>query len=184
MKNLITILTLTAFISSCSYFKKEPKEVFIIEDDRFVNIENNYIIEAEFAPNTIYDDTITPEVYSVVATRAVNKMLDETRSVYENLSSTFLYVTASKKMSDNLPDGFYFAEKTIKEIINGSRTYTIVSNIKDADYYLETLVSKIELPGQTPAIQYKLIMFDKDDTKIGEWVETIHKVTNDDRNWL
>lgn len=180
MKKLLTILLASSFLSSC-YMGNTKKDEVITEE---VN-KNAYIIDAPYGMEGLYDETTTPEVYSIVATRAVNKMLDDTRPIYENLGSTFIYIMEPKKMKGDVTNGFYLSQRVTRNIIEGSKTYTVVNNMKETDYYLETLISKIEIEGQdSPIIQYKLMMFDKSDRKVNEWIETIRKVKNDDRSWL
>ena len=65
-----------------------------------------------------------------------------------------------------------------------SRTYTVVNNLNDADYYLETQIKEIPVQGaETPIIEYKIILNDKDNNKINEWTETIRQLQNDDKSW-
>ena len=88
------------------------------------------------------------------------------------------------KVEDDLPNGFYLSQNETKRIINASRTFTVVNNLNDADYYTETLIKKIQIEGRDePIIQYKLMLFDKGNNKINEWSETIRQVENDDKSW-
>lgn len=87
-------------------------------------------------------------------------------------------------MSKTLPDGLYYAKDATRQIIEGSRTYTVVNNLNDADYYLETQIKEIPVQGaETPIIEYKIILNDKDNNKINEWTETIRQLQNDDKSW-
>lgn len=131
-----------------------------------------------------YEYAIAPQVYGILANRITNKMLDDTKTVYENLSPPFLYVMEIKKEDANLPDGFYYANKVTKEILKNSRTFRMVNNMNDADYFLETIVSTYSTSdSETPIIVYKMILFDNQNNKINEWAETIARVQNDDQSW-
>lgn len=185
LEKILTILLTPALLTACytTYEDEEPlqeREVIVIERE-----VNAYKIDTPYGMEGLYDETTTPEVYSIVATRAVNKMLDDTRPIYENLGTTFLYIMEPKKMQGDVENGFYLSQRVTKNIIEGSKTYTIVNSMQEADYYLETLISKINIQGQnSPIIQYKLMMFDKSDRKVNEWIETIRQTKNDDRSWL
>lgn len=179
MKKFLTILLTTSFLTACHSNNYKNEEVY------YEQKANSYIVDTAYGMENLYDETTTPEVYSIVATRAVNKMLDDTRPIYESLGTTFLYIMEPKKMTEEVESGFYLSQRVTRKIIEGSKTYTVVNDMKDADYYLETLISKIELEGQnSPIIQYKLMMFDKSDRKVNEWLETIRQVNNYDRSWL
>lgn len=127
-------------------------------------------------------DAITPEVYAIAATRVTNKMLDQTRNIYENNGETFLYIMEPKKMDRSLPDGFYYAQKLTKDIITGSQTFKPVNNMNEADYYLEVLVDKSGNE-EVPVVIYKMILFDHENVKIDEWSESVKRIRNDDRSW-
>lgn len=141
------------------------------------------VIEYQF-DKKVYEDAIAPQIYGIVATRTTNKMLDDTKNIYENLSAPFLYVMEIKKDDVNLPDGFYYSNQITKEILTNSRTFRLVSNMNDADYYLETIVSTYTTPdNESPIIVYKMILFDNKNVKINEWTENVSRIKNDDKTW-
>ncbi len=145
--------------------------------------ENTYKIDTPYGLENFSNETIAPEIYTIVATRTVNKMLDSTHKMYENKSDNFVYVM-EPKIEDDLPNGFYLSQDVTKKIIDSSRTFTVVNNLNDATYYTETLIKKIQIEGKdAPIIQYKLMLFDKQNNKLDEWSETIRQVENDDRSW-
>lgn len=125
---------------------------------------------------------ITPDVYAIAATRVTNKMLDNSGYIYQSPNDVFIYIMDPKKLDDRLPDGLHAARKVTREIISGSKNYKVATDLNEADYYIQVLVDNIgnELD---PIISYKLILFDKNNQKIDEWVETIKRVKNDDRSW-
>lgn len=167
MKKLVVLLAAAA-AASCSTPQEKPR----------------YIIETPFGQEDVYDETITPEVYAIVATRVTNKMLDQTTAIYEKIPAPTLYVMEVKKEDESLPNGFYHARRVSKDIIKGSRTFTIVENMNDADYYIETIVSAIPLEGiEVPAVKYTLTLYDKDNKQINQWSEAIQQIQNDDKSW-
>ena len=171
-------LWLLLLVAACTAGNVRYEERIIIEEPYLPESEKRYI----GAPGR--DLGITPSVYAIAATRATNKMLDESTDIYENNNSTFLYIMDPKKTDDSLPDGFYYARKTTRDIIEGSRTFKVVNNLNDADYYLETQIKEIPVQGaETPIIEYKIILNDKDNNKINEWTETIRQLQNDDKSW-
>lgn len=131
------------------------------------------------------DVDVMPQVYAIAATRATNKMLDQTQGLYlKKEEKPTLNVVAPQKLNDQLPDGFHYAHKVTMEIIEGSRNYTIVDNLNDADYSLQVLVNALPNPGsETPVIEYQLLMSDKDGKEVGSWVESIKQLQNDDKSW-
>ena len=142
-----------------------------------------FIIDTPQGREDIALEAITPDVYAVVAARATNKMLDQTTAVYEQKPAPKLYVMQIKKSDPNLPDGFYYARQVTQEIIEGSKTFTLVNNLNDADYYLEVMVSPLQIEGKAPALQYKMALFNNQNVQIDQWAEVIQQVQNDDRSW-
>lgn len=175
MKQVLALVLITTLLGACHLNGSSSND----------KNQNVYKIDTPYGVETLYDEKVMPDVFAIAATRSANKILDDTKSIYESKGSTFLFIMEPKKIDEDIPNGLYLAQRTTRDIIEGSRTYTVVNNINDADYYLETLISKIEIDGQqdSPIIQYKVIMFDKEENKINEWVETIRKVKNDDRSW-
>ena len=64
-----------------------------------------------------------------------------------------------------------------KDIISGSKTYEVVNNVNNADFVIDTSADWYVAPDNTtPALQYKLSMYDKSGKKVNEWVEIIRQV--------
>lgn len=161
----------------------EPPEVKIVEipiDENMPipEIPNPYKLQQEI------QEVKTPiaEVYAIPASRAANKMLDDTRNIYEQNGNVFLYITSLKKDDNKIPDGTYKAELLTKKIIEGSNTFKVVSNKNEADYILETFIENIG-SDEEPILEYKMILSDTENNKVKEWIETVRKVRNDDRSW-
>ena len=169
------ILTASAYVllAACTAYSHKAME----EQEQFV-------VETPYAETPAIDDTISPDVYALVAARATNRMLDETAEVYEQNPRPTLYLMQIKNTDENLPDGFYLARRETKDIIEGSGTFTLVNNLNEAQYYLEVSVSPIQLKDkEVPAISYHLSLYTNQNAKIGEWAQMIKQVQNDDKSW-
>ena len=119
----------------------------------------------------------TPEVYVVVATRATNRMLQDTAAIYDNGRTKTVYLKDTKLQSSDLPYGSHRLKGAVKEIISGSKTYDVVNNENHADFIIEGVADWYVTPDNTvPALQYKMSMFDKNGKKVNEWVEIIRQV--------
>lgn len=146
-------------------------------------MENKYAVDDFHGKKHISKHNVMPEVYTIVATRAVNKMLDETKNIYSKPEKTYLFIKDVEKEED-IPNGVYLAETTVKEIIESSRTYTVVNSIEEADYQLESFVGKITVQGyMNKIIQYKMTLLDKKGEKVKEYIETIRETKNSDNSW-
>ena len=119
----------------------------------------------------------SPEVYMVVATRAANRMLQDTSVIYDSGKTKTLYLKDTKLLSKDLPYGSHRLTGVTKDIISGSKTFDIVNNSKNADFIAETSADWYVAPNNTiPALQYTLTLFDKNGKKVNEWVEVIRQV--------
>ena len=164
MKKSAALLLLT-LTTACHVFNDVDVQEIVV-DDPYYEIEQQ----------------ITPDVYAIAATRVTNKMLDNSGYVYQNPEDVFIYIMDPKKLDDRLPDGLHAARKVTREIISGSKNFKVTGDLNEADYYLQALVENIGTEFD-PIISYKLILFDKNNKQIDEWVETLKRVKNDDRSW-
>lgn len=123
-----------------------------------------------------------PETYAIAATRATNRMLDETGALFEESEGSFIYVKDLKKADRQLPDGVYNAARATKNIIRNSRTFKVVDKPDEADYILETVIDNAGTP-EEPILVYKLILYDDGNNLAGQWTETLRRLRNDDRSW-
>ena len=128
-----------------------------------------------------YSAIYMTEAYEIAATRATNKMLDDTAEYYESKPTKKLYIKKIVKTSDNLPDGLYNAQRAIKKIVTGSGTYTVVDKVEDADYLLESNVNELNV-SEIPTIQFKMTINDKDDKPQKAW-SVIIKQMPEDKSW-
>lgn len=64
-----------------------------------------------------------------------------------------------------------------REIIEGSKAFTLVNVREDADYWLDITVSRLnvkDVPGDV--LQYKMVLSDKGGNEVGSWMESIRQV--------
>ena len=125
-------------------------------------------------------ETIMPDVYAILATRATNKMLDETSHIHSQRPAPKLFIR-DIQAGDELPSGFFAAERQVRRIIDGSRTFTLVNNVDDADYTLTIELDKVS--SSVPSVKYTVTLYDDDNEQVNQWIETIRQVGNDDRSW-
>lgn len=118
-----------------------------------------------------------PEAYDVVASRATNRMLQDTAVVYDNGNTKTVFINDTRMLSADLPYGSHRLRGVTKDIIDGSRTFDVVNNANNADFVLQSTADWYVTPNNTmPALQYKLEMFDRNGQKVNEWVEIIRQV--------
>ncbi len=118
-----------------------------------------------------------PEVYDVVASRATNRMLQDTASIYDAGYVKTIYLKDTRLLSSDLPYGSHRLRGVTRDIINGSRAFDVVNNPNNADYVVESSADwYVTQNSQVPALQYKLAMFDRRGQKVNEWVEIIRQV--------
>ena len=118
----------------------------------------------------------SPEAYDVVATRATNRMLQDTSATYGNGQHQTVFLRDTKLLSSDLPYGSHRLKSTTKDIINGSKVYDVVNNSNDANFIVDSSADWYVANNAAPALQYKLAMFDRSGRKINEWVEIIRQV--------
>lgn len=143
------------------------------------------VTETPYGLSNLYEETSASQLYAVVAARATNKMLDQTTEIYERPARPKLYVMQIKKAgAGHVPDGFSHSRRVTREIIDGSKAFTLVNKQEDADYWLDIVVSRLNVEGMPGSLlQYKMILLDQNNNEVGSWMETIRQVQNDDRSW-
>jgi hypothetical protein len=118
----------------------------------------------------------SPEAYDVLATRATNRMLQDTAAIYDAGKTKTIYVKETKLLSSDLPYGSHRLRATTKDIVDGSKTFEVVNNVNNADFIAETSSDWFVSSSAAPALQYKLSLFDRSGRKINEWVEILRPV--------
>ena len=142
-----------------------------------------YVVDTPYVENQTLTENTATEAYAIVAARTVNKMLDETSEYYDKSPRPHLYVMPPEKQDENTQDGIYQARFETINIIEGSKTYVLVNNLNDAEYYLKISAKNISLQNQTPAISYHLALYSADNVQLREWTQVIKQVQNDDKSW-
>lgn len=137
---------------------------------------------ADVQPSYDFQDTYMIKAYETAATRATNKMLDDTADIYEVVPKPKLYIKDIVKNSPNLPDGFHTARRAIKEIAGKSGTYVVVKDMNEADYLLDSSISEFNSAG-LPAILFRMSLNDKTDQPIKAWNVVIRQLSEDQSWW-
>ena len=170
------LLTASAYIllAACTVVSHQAME----ENEQY-EVDTPYV-EAQ----PLDEQETASEAYILVANRTVNKLLDETSEYYDKLPRPKIYVMSPEKQDENTPDGIYQARLETMKILEGSKTYMVVNNLNDADYYLKISAKPIALQGsKMPAISYHLALYSSDNTPLKEWSQVIKQVQNDDKSW-
>lgn len=146
--------------------------------------KEQYTVDTPYVEMPSLLEESAPEAYALVAARTVNKMLDETSSYYDKLPRPSLYVMPTESQANEVPAGIYQARQETIHILEGSKTYTLVNNLNDADYYIKLSATPIRLQNtDIPAISYHLSLYSTDNTLLKEWSQVIKQVQNDDKSW-
>ncbi len=176
MKHLLAILVAVSTTACVRY-----EYVNLPDPNQGTAAENNVIITEVLKTQA---QEITPQDYGILATRITNKMLDDTKSIYEKIPQPKIYVREIIKESPELPDGFYYANKTISEIVKNSKTFVIAPSQGEADYHLQSNVFEYTNPNtKAPLILFNMRLLNKNGEVINQWVESITQLSNDDRSW-
>lgn len=125
------------------------------------------------------------QIYTILASRAANKMLKATVANYAGAKYPPLYIaTPVVEGGAAVPEHAEYAAVVTKDIIAGSHSYAPAARQSQADYVLEAFVrSNSVISRGTAVIVYKLVLKDKRQNEIGVWVETLSPIINDDKSW-
>ena len=160
--------------------------ILLLSGCSLLGINNDKDIDKEQYSNIplSYDfqDVYMTKAYETAATRAANKMLDDTSELYETNQKPNIYIKQIQKTGDNLPDGFYTAQKSLREIIGKSGTFVLVNDMSKADYIIESTVSEFNAAG-LPAILFRLNINTKDEQPYKAWNVVIRQLTEDKSWW-
>ena len=125
---------------------------------------------------------IMPSDYSIVATRAVNKMLLDAPALFATDKSAPLYIADMVQVDRYLPEGSYAAGKTAKEILVTSGMFNIVDDESKAAFVLKSSLNNVNTP-EIPVLLYRLELYDINGDLAGSWQDSLRQVQNDDGSW-
>lgn len=128
------------------------------------------------------DYVISPQVYGIVATRAVNKMLAEAPAIFAADKDAPLYIAETTVIDRHLPEGSYAAGKTAKEILVNSGMFNIVDDESKAAFVLKSSLNNVNTP-EIPVLLYRLELYDINGDLAGSWQDSLRQVQNDDGSW-
>ena len=134
--------------------------------DRYKNIEKNF----------------SPNVYAIIASRVVNKFLNDMPGIFANEENPALYVEEAVYGDRFMPANPEAVTNTTKEIIAGSKMIKIVDDKAIATHILKGRLGNINTP-EVPVFKYGISLYDKDNKLIDKWSDTIRQVQNDDGSW-
>ena len=143
-----------------------------------------YVLDTPRGIVNLWEETVSPEVYEVVATRITNRMLVETEDLYSGVLRPSIYVAEIQSIDGDFDNGFYLSRKIIQNLLIGTKHYKVANSKSVADYYLELMVFKHDVEyGMDKILEFKMTMYDKNNKKVQEFSELIKQVKNDDRSW-
>lgn len=126
---------------------------------------------------------ITPEVYSVLASRVAGKVLDDMPAILANNPNAPVYLAETSQIDRYLPDSADAAGRAAREILVGSNRLNLVSNPSEADYILESSITNSNTP-EMPVISYEMRLFEQSTgNMLNSWMDTVRQVQNDDGSW-
>ena len=124
------------------------------------------------------------QLYTVLGSRTINKMLLETSDLYKNSKPNLFIALPTLDTRNVALSSPEFAEVVAEDIIVGSNTYNVVHSSDQADYILYTYISDANLPNSSkPVIVYRTVLQDRQNKQIGTWVESVSQIANDDKSW-
>ena len=126
---------------------------------------------------------ITPEVYSILASRVAGKVLDDMPAILVNNPDAKIYLAETSQIDRYLPDSADAAGHAAREILVGSNRLNLVSSPSEADYILESSITNSNTP-EVPVISYEMRLFEQSTgNMLNSWMDTVRQVQNDDGSW-
>lgn len=163
----------------CKTFQQQPMPAANVGQEVRVN---NYSVVDYVAPQGLVP--VMPEAYTLASNRTLNRMLKDTALIYQQSPDIKLFIKEASLDAADLPQGSEAGVKSMKRQLQNSRTFNVVDDISQADYYLETKINWLDTPSKTvPAIKYQVKLFDTKGKQINEWVEVIKQADNS-KIWL
>lgn len=122
-----------------------------------------------------------PEAYRLASKRAYERM--EKANMGWCTQKPTIFVQSAQVLSADLPAGTDSGVAEMKKQISESSAFTLSSDASKADYTLETTVDWFDTPTkQVPAIQYRVVVYDKKHNRVDEWVEIVKFADN--QSWI
>jgi len=128
------------------------------------------------------DYVITPEVYSILASRVAGKVLEDSPALFVNNPNAPIYIADMVQIDRYLPDGPNSAGQTAREILVNSKMFNIVDDPQAADYIFESSLTNSNTP-EVPVISYEMRLMDRNGNMLNSWSDTVRQVQNDDGSW-
>lgn len=189
MKRLY-IMPLLAILSACasgSIFGNNPSDSVEPQQENVINQTNEkQEIRPDYAPYYLgrKQGTTTRQIYTVLASRATNKMLKSTEALYAGAKYPSLYVGNPVSEGTAAVEQPEYLTAIVKDIVTGSHSYVLSDKKTQANYVLESFISNNSVAAaNTKVIVYKIILKDNQQKEIGTWVETLSPIMNDDQSW-
>ena len=157
------------------------KEVIIETDNPDKNAQT-YTLTKRADRYKKIDETFSPNVYAIIASRVVNKFLTDLPGIMADVEKPRLYIEETVYGDRYMPSSPDVTTATIKEIIAGSKMIDIVDNEKSATHILKGRISNINTP-EVPVFKYGISLHNSNNVMIDKWDETMRQVQNDDGSW-
>lgn len=144
----------------------------------------NPILVEDYPYKTI--DEATPSVFSSLAEKVTNKLLDKTsRDILTQDKK--VYIVDVRALDEGVPDGFHYSIMNIEKIIEGVTSFTVVGSKDNPDYFIEPKIAKIEVETDNKDIkdvvyQLYLGLYDKEGTII-ESASDGYRQISEDKSW-
>lgn len=163
----------------CKTFQQQPMPTANVGQEVRVN---NYSVVDYVEPQGLVP--VMPEAYTLASNRVFNRMIKDTALIYQQSPDIKLYVKPATLAAYDLPKGYEEGIKSMERQLQNSRTFNVVEDLPQADYYLETNIDWFDTPSKTvPAIKYQVKLFDAKGKQLNEWVEVIKQADNS-KVWL
>ncbi len=128
------------------------------------------------------DYVITPEVYSILASRVAGKVLEDSPAIFANYPNAPIYIADMVQIDRYLPDGPNSAGQTARDILVNSKMFNIVEDPNAAEYVFESSLTNSNTP-EVPVISYEMRLMDRNGNMLNSWSDTVRQVQNDDGSW-
>ena len=162
----------------------EPNQNVVVQTNEQNVAQPQYQYQYKTTAGTEIPTEVSRQLYTVLGSRTINKMLKDTSDIYKNGAPNLfisLPVIDTQSMILSSPE---YAEVVAEDIIVGSNTYNVVHSIDQADYILYTYISDANVSDRSkPIVVYRNVLMDQQNKQIGTWAESLSQITNDDKSW-